>query len=172
MNQRPSETEYAPFYAGYMGLVPEEDVLPLLEEQIAEVRRVAAAIPADQEGYRYAPGKWSFRQVFGHLTDAERVFGFRAFCFSRDQQTPLPGFDENVYVDRGGFDERTLADLVDEWVSVRRSNVALLRSFGPDVWSRTGTANNHPISVRALAFIMAGHLRHHLGVLRDRYGVA
>jgi hypothetical protein len=168
---RPSNTEYASFYAGYVGQITEEDVLPVLEEQIAQMRQLAETLPADKEGYRYAPGKWSVREVVGHLTDAERVFGYRALCIGRGDQTPLPGFDENAYMETAGFDQRTLADLVDELAHVRRANLAMLRHLGEDGWARVGTANANPISVRALAYIMAGHLRHHLNVLRERYGV-
>src|SRR5512133_3675899 len=97
-NGRPADTEYAPYYAKYIDLVPDDDVLSTLEGQIDDLRRFAAKVPPDREGFRYAPDKWSVRQVIGHLTDGERVFGYRAFCFSRGEQTPLPAFDENVYV--------------------------------------------------------------------------
>lgn len=171
MISRPTETEYAPFYAGYVSHVPEEEVLPILTDQIAELSRLLDRLPAERETYRYAPGKWSIRELVGHLGDAERVFGYRAFCISRGDQTPLPGFDENVYVERSGFDERPLAELVSELASLRESNLALLRRLDADAWTRVGTANGNPVSVRALAFIMAGHLRHHMKMLRERYGV-
>ena len=171
MISRPADTEYAPFYAGYVSNVAEEDVLPILGDQIAELSRLLERVPAERETYRYAPGKWSIREVIGHLGDAERVFGYRAFCISRGDQTPLPGFDENVYVERSGSDERPLAELVSELASLRESNLALLRRLDADAWTQVGTANGNPVSVRALAYIMAGHLRHHLKILRERYGV-
>lgn len=169
---RPAPTEYAPFYAGYVALVPEDDVLTVLESQASDWRRFAAAVPAERESHRYAPGKWSIREVFGHLVHAERVFGYRAFAISCGEQAPLPSFDENAYVAASGDGAVALGALVEELVAVRQANLAFLRRLPTGAWGRVGTASGKPVSVRALAFIMAGHPRHHLAILRDRYGVA
>jgi hypothetical protein len=169
--ERPGTTEYASFYAGYVGLVPEVDVLSVLEAQAGDLGRLLAGVTPDREGWAYAPGKWSIRQVVGHLGDAERVFGYRAFSISRGERQPLPGFDENPYVAAAGFDEWTLADLVGHFAGLRKANLETLRHVRPREWGQTGTASGAPVTVRALAFIMAGHVRHHSAVLRDRYGL-
>lgn len=169
---RPAETEYAAFYAGYVSLVPEADVLSVLEGQKDAFRRLAAGVGSERERHRYAAGKWSIREVAGHLADAERVFGYRAFAFSRGEKAPLPSFDENEYVAASGYDHVPLADLVAELITVRDANLAMLRRLTEREWAHVGTASGKPISVRALGFIMAGHPRHHLGILRERYGVA
>lgn len=167
------DTEYAPFYETYVSKVPEEDPLAVLEAQADQVRRLAAAVPEDRERFRYAPGKWSVREVFGHLADAERLFGYRALCIGRgDTTTPLPGFDEVRYMAEAGFDRVPLAELAAELAALRETNLTLLRRMDAAAWARIGNANGTPVSVRALAFIMAGHVRHHLGILRERYGVA
>jgi hypothetical protein len=169
--QRPSETEYAPFYATYVSLVPETDVLAVLDTQAAELRRIARAVSPEKETYRYAPGKWSLRELFGHLSDGERVFGHRAFCISRGEQAALPGFDEQTYVANAGYERRQLAELAEEFETLRKLNLSLLRRLAADDWKRSGVANGKPVSVRALAFVMAGHVRHHLGIVRSRYGI-
>jgi hypothetical protein len=169
MRGRPAATEYAPFYAGYVSLVPEEDVRPALSEQIGELGEAAVAIGPEREGFAYAPGKWTVRQLFGHVTDAERVFGYRAFAFSRGERQPLPGFDENDYVAAARFSETPLVELVREFALLREANVALLQRLSDGGWANVGTASGNPVSVRALAFIMVGHVRHHLGVLNERY---
>ena len=168
---RPVAGEYAPFFAGYVSLVPETDVLPALAAQASEMRRLAASVPPDRETFRYAPGKWSVREILGHIGDAERVFGYRAFCISRGEQKRLPGFDENDYIAESAYDERTVAELAEDFAGLRASNLAVLGRLDPSRWSRVGNANGNPISVRALAYIMAGHARHHFGVLKARYGV-
>jgi len=170
--ERPGATEYAPFYAGYVALVPEAEILGALERQAGEFRALADAVPGGKERHRYAEGKWSVRQVMGHLVDGERVFGYRAFCFSRGESAALPSFDENAYVAAADTDEIPLRDLADEFALVRGSNLAFLRHLGEGEWRRVGTASGKPVSVRALAFIMAGHPRHHRNVLRERYGIA
>jgi uncharacterized damage-inducible protein DinB len=170
--QRPTEAEYATFYARYVALVPETDVVGVLEHEIDEIRRLLASVSPGKESYRYAEGKWSIRQVLGHLVDAERVFGYRAFCFSRGEQAALPSFDENQYVAAAGSDATPLRELCDELALVRESNLAFLRRLEPREWARVGTASGQPVSVRALAWIMAGHPRHHVQVLRERYGVS
>jgi DinB superfamily len=169
---RPEATEFAPFYAGYVGRVTEEDILSVLQQQKDEVRALAGSLPAAKESFRYAEGKWSIREVFGHLIDGERVFGYRAFCFSRGEQAALPGFDENQYVAAAGADRIPLAELGEEFAAVRAANLAFLRRLSAAESARLGTASGKPVSVRALAYIMAGHPRHHLAVLRERYGVA
>lgn len=169
--KRPSEQEYAPYYRNYVALVPETGIVEVLESQNEVLRHVAARLPRDREMFSYAPGKWTIRQVMGHMGDAERVFGFRAYCFGRGDQTPLPGFDENVYVDRSSFNDSSFADLVEDFAHCRISNVRAFKGFNEDRWSHTGVANQNPITVRGLAFIMAGHVRHHLRVLHERYGV-
>jgi hypothetical protein len=168
---RPSQDEYAPFYAGYVALVPETDILAVLERQAGELRELAASVPAGRETHRYAAGKWSVREVLGHLVDGERVFGYRAFCISRGERAALPSFDENQYVAEARCDSIPLRDLADELALVRQSNLAVLGRLEPREWERVGTASGKPITVRALAWVMAGHPRHHLGILRERYGI-
>lgn len=167
----PDPSEYNEFYAGYVSKVPEAEVLPVLEAQVDEIRRLAAAVPAEREGHRYAPGKWSVRQVFGHLSDAERVFGYRAACIARGDTTPLPGFDQDTYMESARFDEIPLADLADELVHLRLANLPTFRRLVPDDWDRRGTASGFPVTVRALAYVLAGHVRHHVAILDERYGL-
>jgi len=169
--ERPNENEYAPFYAGYVALVAEDDIVTVLEEQRPEIFQLAAAVAPERETYRYADGKWSIRELFGHLTDAERLFGYRAFCISRGDQTSLPGWDENEYMATATFDRRPLFQITREFSMLRNGNLAFLRTLDDEAWRRMGTANGNPVSVRANAYIMAGHLRHHLNVLGERYGI-
>jgi DinB superfamily len=171
INERPSDNEYGSFYSGYVSLVPETDIESVLRRQMDEIERVAGSVSEERERYRYAPGKWSIREVFGHLGDGERVFGYRAFCISRGDQAPLPGFDEKAYIAISGYDERPLAELATDLLATRQSNLRVLASLDEIAWGRSGNANGSPVSVRALGFIMAGHMRHHLGVLAERYGV-
>ena len=171
MKSRPAETEYHGSFKGYVARVPETDVVPVLESQVAELGRLAVGVPAARETYRYGEGKWSIREVIGHLIDSERVFAYRALCISRGDQVSLPGFEENDYAAAAHSDDRTLADLIAEFIAVRKANMFLFRSLTDAEWERLGRANENPVSVRALAFIMAGHVRHHIAVLRDRYGI-
>jgi hypothetical protein len=169
---RPSVSEYAPYYSRYISLVSETDVLQVLAAQVNEMERIGRSIPGEREQYRYNKDKWSIREVVGHLTDAERVFGYRAFCISRGDRTPLPGFDQNPYVAEARYDTCALADLMEEFTTVRISNLVFLKRLHETEWQRMGTASDNPVSVRALAFMMAGHVRHHLNGLRTSYGVA
>ena len=172
MSRRPQPGEFAAFFEGYLSLVPEDDVQNALKTQMAEVRRVASAVGPDRETYRYAPGKWSIREMLGHVGDGERIFGHRAFCISRNEKASLPGFDENAYVANARFNERSLGTLVDELDALRGVHLSLFSSLSDEEWSRKGTANGNPVSVAALAFMMVGHVRHHLKVLRTKYGIA
>jgi hypothetical protein len=171
MTTRPPDTEYAPYFARYVALVPEVDILALLQDQVAGVNRLSAIVSVDQERFRYATGKWSIREVAGHLIDAERVFGYRAFCISRGERALLPKFDENAYVTESRYADRTLSDLASEFTLVRKGNLAFMHQLTGQEWTRIGTASNNPVSVRALAYIMAGHVMHHLAVLSTRYQV-
>ena len=166
---RPESGEYAPYYDKYISLVPDGDIIRLLESQIRETAHLVRGVPEGRGGHRYAEGKWSIREVVGHVCDTERVFGYRAMRFARSDQTPLPRFDENAFVANSRLDTRTLASLIDEFEAVRAATVALLGGLDEDEWIRRGTANNTPMSVRALAWTIAGHERHHRGLLQERY---
>lgn len=166
---RPDSADYDPWYARYIELVPEDDVLGALESQSSETQRMLSAIDEPRAAFRYAPEKWSIKQVIGHLTDAERVFGSRIHAISRGEQQSLPGFDENAYVANGGFDAWKIGDLAEHYALSRRANIVLLRNLAPEAWDLRGTANNSPVSVRAIAFILVGHERHHGRVLREKY---
>ena len=171
MIPRPAPTEYAPHYAGYVDRVPEGDVLAHLASQIAETRGLLRDLPPGRAVHRYATGKWSVAEVVGHVADAERIFAYRALRFARGDATPLASFDENAYVPAGSFDHRTVADLVDELTAVRHATLALLRGMPDAAFARTGVASGRSVTVRALAYIIAGHERHHVAILRERYGI-
>jgi hypothetical protein len=168
---RPLETEYAPYYQGYVGYVTEEEIMPVLRSQMDALDVLLDKVTPDHEIFRYAEGKWSIREMVGHLIDGERVFGYRAFCIARGERQPLPGFDQNDYLATAPYERIDLEELSSELRLVRLSNLAMLRSLDDEAWLRTGTASDNPVSVRALAFVMAGHVRHHMGVLRERYGL-
>lgn len=169
--QRPAPNEHSEYFGRYVSLVSESDILSVLERQPEKARAALAPLPEEKASYRYAPGKWSILQVLGHVIDSERVFGYRALCIARGESVALPGFDENSYAANSGHDGCRMPGLLAELEALRRSHVSLLRHLVPAAWSRIGVANGQPVSVRALAYIMAGHLRHHLTVLQTRYGV-
>ena len=167
---RPQAGEHAPYFERYISLIEGDDPVQALEAQVAAFQALAG-LPEDQAGHRYAEGKWSVREVLGHVIDTERVFGYRAMRIARGDQTPLPGFDENSFAEAAGHDACPLSELVDELVLLRRSHVLLFRHLPSEAWTRLGVSNANPTSSRALAFMMAGHVAHHLNILRDRYGI-
>ncbi len=166
---RPTADEYAAFYANYIALVPDGDVIDSLEHQRKETKKLLGALPEATGAHRYAPEKWSIKGVLGHVTDSERVFAYRALSIGRGDPNPLPGFDEKVWAQTANFDHRTLKDLLGDYDLVRGATLALFRSLPAEAWTRRGTANNNPVSVRALAWIVLGHERHHLRILEERY---
>jgi hypothetical protein len=166
---RPDAGEYGPFHAGYVALVPQGDVLELLERQLEESSALLQGVPESRGDFAYAPGKWTIKEVLCHLSDAERVFAYRALRFARGDATPLPGFDEQRWTPNSGASQRTLADLLEEFQAVRAATLALFRGLPPEAPTRHGVASEKETSVRALVWIIAGHERHHLKILRERY---
>jgi uncharacterized damage-inducible protein DinB len=167
--RRPEPTEYAEFYAGYVSEVPGSDVLGVLESQRVQMLQLFAARSERDGSFRYAPEKWTVKEVLGHINDAERIFAYRALRIARGDRTPLPAFEQEDFVRNGGFGERTLADLAEEFGLVRNASVALFRSLREDAWPRRGVASQKEVTVRALAFITAGHQIHHRAILEERY---
>lgn len=169
--RRPAPDEYAPFYAGYVTQAGNGDVLARLGAQMSELETMLASLDDDAAGYRYAPGKWSIKEVVGHLGDAERVFAYRLLRFGRGDTTPLPGFEENSYVAAADFDARSLASLVGELGALRAATLELISGLPAAAWERSGTASGATVSTRALVYILAGHLAHHVRILQERYGL-
>ena len=168
---RPDATEYPSFYAGYVASVPEGDLFAVLGAASDELNATLAAIPDSRGSYSYGEGKWTVCTLLGHVIDAERIFTYRMLRLARGDSTPLPGFDENTFAARAESDARTVADLTREMRVVRASTVALFASLPDAAWTRSGIVNERPVSVRALAYITIGHAQHHVGVLRERYGL-
>ena len=168
----PEADEYAPFYAGYVALVRERDPVGVLKRQTAVLRATCAGVTEREALVRYAPGKWSIKEVLGHLSDTERVLSYRLLRIARGDPTPLSGFDENAYVEAADFDQRPIGALLTELESVRAATLRLIEGVPPAGWSRHGMASGVAVSTRALVFILAGHVEHHFGILRERYGLA
>ena len=171
MIPRPEPQEYAQWYAGYISGVQGQDPLATMLAQLESTGAMLDAVDDEAAGHRYAPGKWSVREIVGHLSDTERIMSYRALRLARGDTTPLPGFDENDYVAAAGFDARPLPELVREWRDVRRATIALVAGLDPDVLARRGTVSDGPMSVRARIYIIPGHEAHHVEVLRARYGI-
>ncbi|HMC57247.1 MAG TPA: DinB family protein [Gemmatimonadaceae bacterium] len=168
---RPADNEYAQHYAGYVQLVRDADVIEQLQRQGRDGAALLGKVGEDRSRFRYAEGKWTIREVAGHLCDSERVFTYRALTFARADVTPLPPFDENAWAAASNADDRSMTTHVEEMRAVRAATLALFRGFSDGEWARWGTASGHKITVRALAYIVLGHEQHHLNVLRERYGL-
>ena len=171
MIARPTAEEFAPFYAGYIGSVPESGPVAALEAQRTAIQALATL--SDENGtHRYAEGKWSVKEVIGHLADAERVFDYRLLRIARADSTPLAGFDENAWAEVAPFNARPIGDVVKELLTVREATLALIASLDEAALTRQTVANGKAVSGRALCWILAGHTQHHLGILRERYGLS
>jgi len=168
---RPQSDEYAGFFSRYVDQVPDGDIVAQLESQGNTTQQLLASLDEERAKYRYAPEKWSVKQMVGHIADSERVFAYRLMAIARGEKQSLPGFDENEYMEHANFDERSLAELADALAATRRATLALVRGLDAAAWNRRGLANNNAVSVRAMAWVTAGHERHHLNVLRERYGI-
>jgi hypothetical protein len=169
MLARPVPSEYDEYYRQYVSKVPQGNIFEIIEGQIGDTVRFLATIGEEKAAYRYGPGKWSIKQVIGHVNDVERLFQYRAMAFARKDRTPLPSFDQNDYVDNSNFDDRTIASLTEEYRGVRSSGLAMFKSFDDDISMRKGIATGLEFSVRSIPFILAGHNIHHISVIKERY---
>jgi len=166
---RPQKGDYALYYEKYIALVPSGDFLEILKGQQRELTRLLTPLTDQQAEFRYAPGKWSIKEVLGHINDAERIFAYRLLRIARGDQTPLPGFEQDNYIEPGNFSARKLADLLHEFSTVREASVSLVHSLDDAAWLRRGVASQKEVTVTALAFVIAGHERHHRIILEERY---
>ena len=166
---RPTSGEYAPSYERYISLVPEGEIVATLEQQLDSTLALLGTIEESKANSRYAPEKWSIKELVGHLIDSERIFAYRALRFARNDQTPLSGFEQDDYVRDAKFDNRQLVELVSEFECVRKANISLFRSLSAEEFTRHGAANDVDVTVRALVYIIAGHEAHHIQVLKTRY---
>ncbi|HET9635358.1 MAG TPA: DinB family protein [Gemmatimonadaceae bacterium] len=166
---RPATDEYLAYYGRYIDRVPDGDVVSTLSSQIGETLALLRGLPESVATYRYAPDKWSVNEMIGHMIDTEKIFAYRALRFARGDKTPVPGFEQDDYVRGSSFNSYPLSELADEFETVRRSTLNFFRHLDDEAWSRRGTASNAEVSVRALAYIIAGHELHHREILRSRY---
>lgn len=166
---KPEAAEYAPYYAKYVALVHENDCVKALTNQLPVTLELLRGISEEKAAFRYAPDKWSIKQMIGHICDTERIFAFRALCFARGEKAKIPGMEQDEYVAAADFDARTLADLTDEFETVRRATLSLFRHLSDEAWQQRGVASDNEITVRALAFIIAGHERYHVKMLQKMY---
>ena len=168
---RPETDEIPAHFVGYIGKVTESDPVAVLASQIDVTAALLRGLSDADALKRYAPGKWSVKEVVGHLADTERIMAYRALRIARGDETPLPGFDEKAYVPPAKFDARSLAELISDFRTVRGASLALFKSFDSNAWRRRGTASGKPVSVRAIGYMIPGHERHHVEILKTRYGL-
>ena len=167
--ERPKQNEYAPYYDTYIKKLDGNDIIKILSDQLKRTTNLLNSISEEKGNYSYADGKWSIKEMVGHLIDGERVFSYRALCIARGEQQPLPGFEQDDYVKIAQFDKRKLTSLVDEYKFTREADIALFKTFDEESKSRWGTASNNKVTVRALMFIIAGHEEHHINILKTKY---
>ena len=167
----PAEGDHSPYFGRYVSQVAPGRVMDEMAAQLDAMRALLAHLSDEEGRARYAPGKWSVKEALGHIVDTERIFTYRALRIARGDQTPLPGFDQDAFMEHAGFDERSLASLLEEWDVVRRATLALFRSLPAEAFDRRGTASDSPLTVRALAYIVVGHVAHHLELFRTQYAL-
>lgn len=168
---KPEPSEYDPYYERYIALVSEGDILDTLASQPTKLADLFKGVPDESGDFRYAEGKWSLKEVLGHLIDGERIFAYRLLRISRADDTPIEGFEQDGYIEHAHSNGRSFSDLLEEFALLRRANLIYFNNMRDDAWIRVGTANNSKISARALIYIMAGHIEHHLSILKDRYSL-
>ncbi|MES2139259.1 MAG: DinB family protein [Bacteroidota bacterium] len=166
---RPLPTEHPAYFTHYIDLVKNDDIINELKNQIAEIKLLMAGIPIEKESFAYAAGKWTIKEVLGHIIDTERIMAYRALCFARKDKTKLPGFDQNAFVSNANFNDRTLNDLAFEFAIVRESNLLLFKHFTQSSINEIGNSNGTELSVRAIIFMIAGHTTHHVNVIKSKY---
>ena len=166
---KPSPGDYSPYYENYIKLIEGDDILRILNEQSKRTQEVLNSFSEHKGNYRYADGKWTVKEIVGHLMDSERVFAYRALCIARGEKKSLPGFDQEDYVKEGNFNRRELFDLNYEFRLLRESNLLLFRSFTPEMMKLKGFANESSVTVLAILFIIAGHEKHHMNILKEKY---
>lgn len=167
--QRPNQDEYAPYYHQYIKDVSQIDIIEYLAQQLDEAVKLFSGISESKSSFRYAEDKWSIKEVLGHIMDAERIFAYRALCISRNDKNNLPGFDENDFIRNSNYSALLTKDILEEFAALRQSNLKMFKNFSEEMWTRKGMANKNQVTVRAIAYILAGHALHHLNVLRERY---
>lgn len=165
----PQEGEYVAFYKGYIAAVAEKDIMALYETQIAEVRELFGQLGEEKSRLAYAPGKWTAKELLGHITDTDRIFGYRALCIARGEKGPLPGFDQDEYLAAAAFNDLPLEQLIRDFELSRTAVTSMVRSFDPKLYTQVGNANGNPISLRAILTMIPGHAYHHLRILQERY---
>ena len=167
--ERPPSSEYAPYHAGYVASVPEGDIFEILSRQGTQFPEFLRSIGEGRGDYRYASDKWTVKEMIGHVNDTERVFAYRALRFARGDETPLASFEQDAYVPTGNFNARTLESLADEFAHLRAATLDLYYHLDTDALGRRGSASGFVVSVRAMAYVIAGHVAHHERVLREKY---
>jgi hypothetical protein len=166
---RPKENDFAPYYKHYVDQIEGDDIIWVLRNQVDEFHELLGGIPEEKKLYTYAPGKWTMAELLGHIVDSERIFAFRALWFARNDHNPLPGYSQDNFIKESNFNSRTINNLMQEWLYLRKSNIILFENFGDAALSRRGVSNNKEVTVLALMYIMAGHLNHHMAVLKEKY---
>ena len=166
---RPESGEFTPYHDRYISLIQDPDILTVLERQVKETVAALTVLPESFGDFRYADGKWSMKEVLGHMSDTERVFAYRALRIARNDKTPLAGFEQDDYVRWGSFEKRHLSDLIDEFTTIRKTTLSLFRGLDSDAWLRRGIASQSEVSTRAMAYIIAGHELHHQRILQEKY---
>ena len=167
--QRPEKTEYAPYYETYVSLVDETDIVATLRNQLTEMQNMLGEITEEKASHAYAEGKWTIKELVGHLIDGEKIFAYRALRIARSDKTPMEGFEQDGYIENANFNDCRLTDLTEEFFLLRRANILFFKNLTDEMWTRTGTASGAAVSVRALGCIMIGHVRHHANILKTRY---
>jgi hypothetical protein len=166
---RPQPGEYAPYYDRYISLVKGDNILDILDDERRKFVLLLSGRSEEEGNFRYAADKWTVKELLGHINDAERIFSYRALRIARGDQTPIEGFEQDDYVRNADFNARTLEEMVEDYIAVRRATVSLFRNLSQEAWTRRGTANNNEVTVRAIAYTIAGHDLHHRSILEERY---
>ncbi len=166
---RPKPGDYAQYYEQYISEIKGSNILKVLESQLSETIVLLKSVTEEKGNYKYAEGKWTIKEVIGHFTDTERIFAYRALCFARGETKVLPGFEQDDYVNSGKFNEKPLSDLINEFRLLRESNLVLFKSFNADSLAKAGRVEDNRVTVLAILFIIAGHTRHHLKIIEEKY---